>query len=153
MKLKNIFPVVLCILVGFFMGTFMFKQYKLDTDTVSLTGENLYFLQTGVYSSEEDMKKNMSNTSYYIYTKENNMYYSYIGITKNKKNLDKLKGYYKQEGYDIYVREIFVSDISFLTVLEQYDNLLLETTDTKIIKSIENQVLSKYEELIINDQD
>lgn len=153
MKLKNIFPVVLCILVGFFMGTFMFKQYKLDTDTVSLTGENLYFLQTGVYSSEEDMKKNMSNTFYYIYTKENNMYYSYIGITKNKKNLDKLKGYYKQEGYDIYVREIFVSDISFLTVLEQYDNLLLETTDTKIIKSIENQVLSKYEELIINDQD
>lgn len=153
MKLKNIFPVVLCILVGFFMGIFMFKQYKLDTDPVSLTGENLYFLQTGVYSSLESMKEAMSNTSYYIYTKDNNMYYSYIGITKNKNNLDKLKGYYKQAGYDIYVREIFVSDISFLTVLEQYDNLLLETTDTKIIKSIENQVLSKYEELIINDKD
>ena len=153
MKLKNIFPVVLCILVGFFMGNFMFKQYKSDTDLVSLTGENLYFLQTGVYSSLDSMKEAMKNTSYYIYTKENDMYYSYIGITKNKNNLEKLKGFYKQEGYDIYVREIFVSDISFLTVLEQYDNLLLETTDNNILKSIEEQVLNKYEELIINDKD
>ena len=153
MKLKNIFPVVLCILVGFFMGTFMFKQYRTDTDVVSLTGENLYFLQTGVYSSEESMKEAMKNTSYYIYTKENNMYYAYIGITKNKKNLKTLQEFYKSVGYDISIREIFVSNISFLTVLEQYDNLLLETTDNKIIKSIENQVLSKYEELIINDND
>ena len=152
MKLKNIFPVVLCILVGFFMGTFMLKQYNLDADPVALTGENLYFLQTGVYSSEESMKESMQKTSYYIYTKENNMYYSYIGITKNKKNLEKLKDFYKHAGYDIYIREIFVSDISFLTVLEQYDNLLLETTDTKIIKSIEEQILSKYEELMINDK-
>ena len=152
MKLKNIFPVVLCILVGFFMGNFMFKQYNLKTDVVSVTGENLYFLQTGVYSSEESMKENMKNTSYYIYTKENNMYYTYIGITKNKKNLDKLKGYYKQAGYDIYVREIFISDVAFLTVLEQYDSLLKETTEDKIINSIENQVLSKYEELVLNDE-
>ena len=152
MKLKNIFPVVLCILIGFFMGNFMFSQYKENTDPVALTGENLYFLQTGVYSNEEEMKNAMQNTSYYIYTKENNMYYSYIGITKNKKNLQKLQEFYKQAGYDIYVREIFVSDISFLTVLDQYDNLLAETTDTKVIKSIENQVLSKYEELIINDK-
>lgn len=153
MKLKNIFPVVLCILIGFFMGTFMFKQYKLDADPVLSTGENLYFLQTGVYSSINSMKESMQNTPYYIYTKDNNMYYSYIGITKNKKNLEKLKEFYKQAGYDIYVKEIFVSNISFLTVLEQYDNLLNETTDTKVIKSIENQVLSKYEELIIDDKD
>jgi uncharacterized protein YneF (UPF0154 family) len=152
MKLKNIFPVVLCILVGFFMGTFMLKQYRTDTDVVSLTGENLYFLQTGVYSSIDSMKESMKNTPYYIYTKENNMYYSYIGITKNKKNLKTLQDFYKSIGYDIYIREIFISDVSFLTVLEQYDNLLLETTDTKVIRSIENQVLSKYEELIINDK-
>lgn len=153
MKLKNIFPVVLCILVGFFMGTFMLKQYRTDTDVVSLTGENLYFLQAGVYSSEESMKESMKNTPYYIYTKENNMYYSYIGITKNKKNLKILQDFYKSIGYDIYIREIFISDVAFLTVLEQYDNLLLETTDTKVIRSIENQVLSKYEELMINDKD
>lgn len=152
MKLKNIFPVVLCILIGFFMGNFMFNEYDKKTSTVSLTGETLYFLQAGVFSNEEEMKKEMSNFSYYIYTKENNMYYSYIGIVKNKKNLEKLKEYFKSEGYDIYVRELFISNISFITVLNQYEMLLEQTTDTKIIKSICNQILSKYEELVMVDK-
>ena len=152
MKLKNIFPVVLCILIGFFMGNFMFNEYDRKTSTVSLTGETLYFLQAGVFSNEEEMKKEMSNFSYYIYTKENNMYYSYIGIVKNKKNLEKLKEYFKSEGYDIYVRELFISNISFITVLNQYEMLLEQTTDTKIIKSICNQILSKYEELVMVDK-
>ena len=152
MKLKNIFPVVLCILIGFFMGNFMFNEYDRKTSTVSLTGETLYFLQAGVFSNEEEMKKEMSNFSYYIYTKENNMYYSYVGIVKNKKNLEKLKEYFKSEGYDIYVRELFISNISFITVLDQYEMLLEQTTDTKIIKSICNQILSKYEELVMIDK-
>lgn len=152
MKLKNIFPVVLCILIGFFMGNFMFNEYDKKTSTVSLTGETLYFLQAGVFSNEEEMKKEMSNFSYYIYTKENNMYYSYVGIVKNKKNLEKLKEYFKSEGYDIYVRELFISNISFITVLDQYEMLLEQTTDTKIIKSICNQILSKYEELVMVDK-
>lgn len=152
MKLKNIFPVVLCILIGFFMGNFMFNEYDKKTSTVSLTGETLYFLQAGVFSNEEEMKKEMSNFSYYIYTKENNMYYSYVGIVKNKKNLEKLKEYFKSEGYDIYVRELFISNISFITVLNQYEMLLEQTTDTKIIKSICNQILSKYEELVMVDK-
>lgn len=152
MKLKNIFPVVLCILIGFFMGTFLFNQYNTKVDSVALTGENLYFIQAGVFSSEDQMKEAMKNTTYYIYTKENNMYYSYIGITKNKKNLEKLQEFYTSIGYDIYVREIFVSNLSFLTVLEQYDLLLNETTDNNVVKSIENQVINKYEELVLNDK-
>lgn len=152
MKLKNIFPVALCILIGFFMGNFMFKEYNQNTQTVSLTGEKLYFLQAGVFSSEEEMKREMSKFSYYIYTKENNMYYSYVGIVKKEKNLKKLKEFYKSEGYDIYVREIFISNISFITILNQYETLLEETSDNKIIKSIESQILSKYEELVMIDK-
>lgn len=152
MNLKNIFPVVLCILIGFFMGNFMLNEYDRTTSTVSLTGETLYFLQAGVFSSEEEMKKEMSNFSYYIYTKENKMYYAYVGIVKNEKNLEKLKEYFKTEGYDIYVREIFISNIPFITVLNQYEMLLSETTDTKIMKSICNQILSKYEELVLLDK-
>lgn len=152
MNLKNIFPVVLCILIGFFMGNFMLNEYSTKTDTVSLTGENLYFLQAGVFQTEEEMKNEMNNFSYYIYTKENNLYYAYVGIVKNEKNLQKLKEYFKSEGYDIYVREIFTSNISFITVLDQYEMLLSETTDNKIIKSICNQILSKYEELVMIDK-
>lgn len=150
MKLKNIFPVVLCILIGFFMGNFMFKQY--NTEKASITGENLYFLQIGVYSSEDKMKESLKNIQYYIYTKSDDMYYAYVGIIKSKDNLEKLKDYYKKEGYDIYVKEVFVSNSSFITVLEQYEMMLKETKDNKIIKSIINQILSKYEELELNDK-
>ena len=45
-----------------------------------------------------------------------------------------------------------ISNISFITVLDQYEMLLEQTTDTKIIKSICNQILSKYEELVMVDK-
>lgn len=134
------------------MGNYIFGEYDKKTDPVSLTGENLYFLQAGVFSSEESMKKGMEKFSYYIYSKENNMYYAYVGIVKDKDNLEKLKGYMKREGYDIYVREVFISNLSFITVLDQYELLLKETNEDKIIKSICNQILTKYEELVIGDK-
>ena len=68
MKLRNIFPVVLCILIGFFMGNFMFNQYGIEDTTavVSSNGETLKFLQAGVYSSKESMEESMKNFNYYI---------------------------------------------------------------------------------------
>ena len=81
------------------------------------------------------------------------MYYAYVGIIKSEKNLTKLKGYFKDLGYDIYVREIFVSNSSFIQVLDQYEGLLLETKEPKIIGSICSQILSKYEELVMVHKD
>ena len=49
--------------------------------------------------------------------------------------------------------EIFISNNSFLQVLDQYEGLLLETKEPKIIGSICNQVISKYEELVMGDKD
>ena len=69
MKLKTIFPVVLCILIGFFMGNFMFSQYNKDSVSVMSSGDTLSFLQIGVYSSKESRDESMKDFSYYIYTK------------------------------------------------------------------------------------
>ena len=154
MKLKTIFPVVLCILIGFFMGNFMFSQYgKAENLTAvgSTNGENLKFLQAGVYSSKESMEEGMKNFTYYIYSIKDNMYYTYIGITKEDKNLEKLKNHFKEKGYEIYVAEIYVDNPNFLTTLNQYETVLKETTDSKTIDAICSQVLSKYEEIVLND--
>jgi len=140
---KNIFPILLCLLIGFFMGNYIIKQYKSKTNMVSLTGDNLYFLSIGSYKTKDEMKNKLSNVSYYIYRKEDNIYYSYIAITKDLENLKKLKDYYKEKGYVISEKKIFVSNIAFLTVLEQYDMLLKSNNN---IEAIESQVLSKYEE-------
>ena len=56
----------------------------------------------------------------------------------------------KELGYVNYREEIVVSSKSFLETLEQYDMLLRETTDNSIVNAICNQVLTSYEELVLN---
>lgn len=154
MKLNTYLPLILCLTVGFFMGKLMFSQYddKQGLKLVTSASEKVYFIQQGVYSSKESMEENTSNLTYYIYTIDNDRYYVYIGITKNEENLDKLKGYFDSLGYNIYVKEFYISSESFITVLEQYETMLSETNDSKIIGAICSQILSKYEELVINSE-
>ena len=153
MNLKSITPVILCILVGFFMSNFMFKQYDKDTISVLKEKDTVYFLQIGVYSSLENMKENLSNVKTYIYEEKDNLYYAYVGIVKNSENLEKVEGYFKSLNYVIYRKEKKITQKGFLEVLNQYDLMLKETTDSKSIAPIMEQVISKYEELVLNDKD
>lgn len=153
MNLKSIIPAILCILVGFFMSNFMFNQYEKETTSkVSNEKNTVYFLQIGVYSSLESMKENLSNVETYIYEEIDNLFYAYVGIIKDTSNLEKVEEYFKDLEYVIYKKEKKVSSESFVEVLNQYDLMLKETTDTKTIGIIMNQVISKYEELVLNDQ-
>lgn len=151
---KYIIPILSALLVGFLLAKFMIEQYdrKENLKTVFNDSQTLYFIQQGVYSSEENMKKNMSDFAYYIYNVSDEKYYTYIGITKSKENSDKLKDFYKKLGYITYVKEISINNKNFLEVLEQYDKLLESTADNNTIKAICSQVLSKYEELILNER-
>ena len=73
-------------------------------------------------------------------------------MKKNKnKNLTKIKGYYEEKGYIISVREFNVENDAFLTMLEQYDTLLLESDDLEIIDGLCSQVLTKYEEMVLKN--
>lgn len=155
MKLKFIIPLICAILIGFLLGKFMFNQYDSKTSLKTVFNDkskSIYFIQQGVYSSKESMETNVSNFTSYIYDVKDNKYYVYVGMTGNKENVSKLEGYFKKMGYDIYVKEFNIDNNAFLESLSQYDELLLQTSDEKAIKTIENQVLSKYEELIQNGE-
>ena len=152
---KNIEMIVVCIAVGFLMGQFMFNQYHKEEKTsivpVVQTEEKLYFLQQGVYSNLDSMKQNLTDFEYYTYTEKDGKYYVYVAIIKSEENLEKLKGYFKQKGYDIYVKEFSVTSAAFIEVLNQYEQLLKGTSDEKTIQAACTQILAKYEELVIND--
>ena len=152
---KYIMPILSALLVGFLLAKFMIEQYdkKENLKTVFNSYETLYFIQQGVYSTEESMKKNMADFAYYIYNIENDKYYTYIGITKTKQNSDKLKGFYEKLGYITYIKEIDVDNVGFIEILNQYEQLLETTEDENTIKAICSQVLSKYEELILNERE
>lgn len=150
---KYIYSIFLAILVGLAFGKFMLNQYQNPNSIIPVISNSfkIYFLELGSYDSEEQMKKSTSEFPYYIYMLKNGKYYVYIGITKNEENLEKIKGYYEEKGYVITVRDYKIENEAFLTVLEQYDTLLLESEDASIIEGVCSQVLTKYEELVLKD--
>lgn len=152
---KNIATIVACIAIGFLLGEFMFKQYNKEEQTAPMmqeTEQMLYFLQQGVYSNLDSMKQNLTDFEYYTYTEKDGKYYVYVAIIKSQKNMEKLKGFFEKLGYDIYVKQISVKSSAFLEVLNQYEQLLDGTDDEKTIKAACSQILAKYEELVVNDQ-
>ncbi len=139
------------------MGQFMFNQYHKEEKTIPTiatpeTESNLYFLQQGVYSSLDSMKQNLVDFEYYTYIEQDGKYYAFVAIIKSEENLEKLKGYFHDMGYDIYVKEFSVKSTAFLEVLNQYEQLLSGTNDSKTIQAACTQILAKYEELVIDDQ-
>lgn len=150
---KYIFSILSAILIGLLFGKFMLKQYQNPNNIIPTMASSfkVYFLQLGVFDTEDDMKESTIKFPFYIYTLKDNKYYVYIGITKNLENLTKIKGYYEEKGYVINMEEYEIENEAFLTVLEQYDNLLLESLDESIIDGVCSQVLSKYEEMVLNN--
>ena len=146
---KNIFPIFLSLLIGTTMAYLLINSYdNPESLSISKNAERIYYLQKGVYSNKDSMLDNMQEFENYIYNVEDNMYHVYIGITKNKKNAEKIKGFYKQKGYDIYIKEKTTDNTKFLKIIGQYDEVLSQTNDTNTIEVICKQVLSKYEEMV-----
>lgn len=152
--MKKYIPIILLsIITSLIMVKLVYDQYdtKENIKTVFNKDETIYLVRVGIYSTFESMKENTMNLSYYIYNIENNMYYVYVGITKDLENYNKIAGYFKTLGYDNYRTEITIKSDAFIENLKQYDMLLKETTDNKIVNAICSQVLALYEELVIGE--
>ena len=143
--------IFLSLVVGIYLGKFILNQYSdFNVFPVSFNYSNAYFLQQGVYTNVDVMKDSMSVFNYYIYDVEDDGYHTYVGITKNYENALKVKEFFNKKGYDIYIRENSINSEKFLSVLSQYDILLSEASDDTV-DSICNQILSSYEELVIDE--
>ena len=146
---KYLLPVSVSLILGIGMAYFIIKQYEeMPALAVSSDAETLYYIQRGVYSDLDNMKNNMKEFSHYIYNVEDNQYYAYIGVTTNKDNAVKIQNYYKSIGYETFLKDKITDNEDFINVLRQYDELLAKTNDNESIKTICNQVLAKYEELV-----
>lgn len=154
MKLFKIMPIFLGIVIGSVFGVTIIKDYKSKEKLTSVFNNSdvYYVVQKGVYSNIDDLKKDNSSLTYYIYTIEDGLYYVYLGITKNKQNLHKLTNYFKELGYDVIESEISFSNQNFSNILTDYDEMLKKTDDKNAIKTIYLQVLAKYNELVVDDE-
>lgn len=148
-KLGFLIPMLAAILIGYLCGEIVYGQYKKNVTTFNETNQ-AYFLQQGVYSSNESMLTNTKELTDFLDIKENDKYYVYVGITKNSENAQKLKEIYTKKGNDIYIKELSITNPDFISMLIEYDNLIANTNDINQILAIEKSVLSIYEELVLN---
>ena len=148
---KYLLTFLFALIIGFFLSNFFLTQYKdFEGIKVSGTGEDLYFIQYGVFSSLEKLEENTISLQNYVYNKQDNLYYVYVGITKLEENAKKLVNYYKKLGIDATIKEFGITNKEFLELLVNYDEILKNTEDETAIASIINQVLIKYEEVVIS---
>ena len=146
---KSIIMIIFVIVLGIFSGKVIydkFSVYAFNTNNF----DTIYMLQLGVYSNKNMLNNDTKDIVNKLVVKENNNYYVYVGISKDKDNLKKISKIYNKLGYNLYVKEENINDEYFLNNLEQFDILLKSSTTDDEINSINSVILSSYEENIIN---
>lgn len=149
---KTILLGIIFICLGALVGNFFYENGSNNITNVFSDGNTYYFLQEGVYSSKEIMEENIKNIDQKAVEFSDDKYYVYLGITRNKENAQKIKDIYDKQGYQLYTKEVNLSDEEFYNNVVQFDMLIENTTDEEEILTIEEVVLANYEEIIKNDK-
>lgn len=136
---KAVLPIFLSVLCGAICGKTIYKIY-LDNNDLVIDDNLVYLIQTGAYSSYDNMRANTLGYDY-IYYKEDNLYKTVVGVTKNKNNVDKIKNIYNEE---VIINEYYSENKELNSKLNEYDELLLLETDTDKIKKIIVDMLNLY---------
>ncbi|HIT10053.1 MAG TPA: hypothetical protein IAC24_00425 [Candidatus Onthousia faecigallinarum] len=146
---KFLLSVLCAVLLGGLLGHFLFLEYQEETMEVMQEKNKIYFIQEGVYDNEEEAKKATAELDTKIIVKEDAKYYVYLAMTQSEKNLEKLKKFYQNQGINITIKEMEITDESFINTLIQMDGLLEDTTKEEQIDPINKVVLANYQELIL----
>ena len=142
---KYIIPILCAIVLGYICASFILEEYKEEDNSFN----RVFFLQIGVYNTLEHAKEEYKNINNIKIIKENNKYYSYIGITSNIDNANKIKKLYKDLGINIYIKEDYINNNSFIYDLQQYD-VLIESLNTKEeIDKVLESIISSYENNVL----
>lgn len=145
MKINLLISILSAILLGYLCATFIFQEYR-DASSVFQDASSIYFLQYGVYTNPELPEIKASK---YLKVEEEGKYYVYVGMTTSQDNAKKVQDIYKEKGIELYVKQNYVTNQEFVTVLSQYDILLDSTKTEEEVNSVLSTVLASYEEAVL----
>ena len=141
-KLKKVlFPIFLSVICGAICGRLVYSIYDKKLD-VAINGKKIYLIQSGAYSTYDNMVANTLLTSY-VYYEDDGLYKSIIGITEDYDNIEKIKSTY---GDDVIVREYYSRDNELNKKIEVYDEKIKNTNNQDEIKNIIIEILALYKD-------
>lgn len=146
MKKNFVIPLVISIVLGFISAQIVYSTYRKNLEN---TDYNVYLIQAGSYNNKDDLEKDFSLDDEYIILEEDGVYNVYVGMTTDLINANKIKNLYSNKNYDTYIKPTVVNNIEFVSNLEQYDILMSEVDNEENIISINDVILSSYEEMVL----
>lgn len=146
---KFIFSLIIAIASGTILGHTLFEKFKEEEQTVFNYKTPVYFLREGVYDNLDYALENANKFATKIIVKDKAKYYLYLAISKNEDNLAMIKKIYNNNNLVVETKNI--NNESFLTVLDQMENLLKKTANNEEKLTIEKVILANYEELVLNN--
>ena len=147
---KNIFIFVIVVIMGVYSGVTLYN--KVNSVYAYDNKNTIYLLQLGVYNSLDTMNSDTKDITNKLVIKDKKNYYVYVGISKDKNNLKKIRKIYNRLGYNLYLKEEYINNEFFLTNIEQFDILLKNAKTEDEINSINSVILSSYEENILKSK-
>ena len=146
---RFIFSLIIAIVSGALLGHTLFEKFKEEEQTVFNDMSPIYFLREGVYDNLEYALANANKFDTKIIVKEKAKYYLYLAISKSEDNLASIKKIYNDKNLVVETKNI--SNESFLTALEQMENLFKKASGDEEKLTIEKVILANYEELVLKN--
>ena len=146
---KIMFTLIFSISLGSLFGIFLHK--KIEESVFAFNeGYKLTFLREGVYTDKNVLEENTKKLDPKLVIYDDDKYYVYVGITSNEKVAEKIKDIYDDMDIDVYEKDIYVNDDTFINNIEQFDSIVLSSKEEDIL-TVEEVVLSNYEEVFGNE--
>lgn len=148
---KTIIGIIIAILAGVLLAKLTFDKYeKVDTQNVISYDDEVYMLKFGTYDSVDEMERSALDFERYIYIEKENKVTVYVGIAKTLDNIEKIKKIYDSKNVKTTVETVSINNDEFIQNLNEYEKLLDVTEDANSLLIIENQILSCYEDIMVN---
>lgn len=140
---KTFIFILFATILGFVSAEVIYKDYQKDLDN---TKYNAYLIQIGSFKDDNEI-----DASKYLVLEEDGVYNVYAGITTKLSNASKIKELYEEENIESYIKPTVINNVEFISSLEQFDVLLSEVENKDNLISINDVIISKYEELILGN--
>ena len=139
---KTIISFCISLIVGILCGSMVLSQYKNNIKHEEKQKYPVYMVQQGVYSSLESMEENTVDLSDYMYIKQDDKYYVYVGVFLDRAIADRVKDNYNK---DLYVKENDIDDETLVLMIKQNDENIKENSSKSDILSASKKSLEIYE--------
>ena len=150
---KTIIWALLALASGAILGKVTFDRYEnLEVQKTASIDDKVYMLRYGIYSSEDEMSSKLKKMDRYIYIEKDGKYKVYLGVTASSLNADKIVNLYILKGIKLKKEKVLINNEEFIQNLNQYEKLLDATNDEKSLIIIENQIMSCYEQTVVEDE-